>query len=173
MSRSETMKARWSEARNQQQFFNDRFGENRNVKDFWRAENPLTSKAVKYEITFKLDYTSPDSGYEFFIPQESFTVYSLKNGETQSQIQEQVKQNISNIFRGKSVDWVYNKLDVKVLESATIRGIEQEKLKYGEVQWSNLSVNGSYATNIPDVDVGKGKSRSKANHNKYDLNIWL
>lgn len=163
--KSSWVKQRWRTARRQQKLYNSRFGQNVGVKEFYRNDNPLTQSIQKYEVTIELKYVG--DGYEFFIPQETFSVVSFDSPENQRIIEENTKQAVAQIFRGKAIGWVYDRLDV------TARGVEKTDISYDEIDTNRLKLGRSYTGNLPQVDVNKKSKGSKGNKNQYQLDLWL
>ena len=153
-------KARWDRAREMKKLDEQRTGTSEGLREYYKNDNPFTKKVFEYEVTFELKYSG--NNYDFFIPQESFTVrgYGDLNGE--EEIREKVKQGVANNFKGKSTGWIYDNTEVN------IRGVEESKVKYKNIDLNELNNNNVYATNIPNIEVNKNK-----NKNKYPLNIWL
>ena len=172
-NRSEWAKNRWAQARTQQDLYNEKYDGDINKKEFFKTENPLTSKLVKYEVTYSLDYTPENNSYEFFIPQETFTIYALESPESKEDFEERTKQQIASIFKGQSTDWVYNRLQVNAKQSGVVRGIESDKVGYSEPNWGEFKNKDTYTRDIDKVEVGKGSNRIKANKNKYNLDLWF
>lgn len=162
---SNWVRDRWNKAKQKQSFYNENFQDKKSVKEFYKNANPLKDKIHKFVITFELKYYG--QGYEFFIPQESFIVYSLNPIETENYFKENTKQAISKIFRGKSIDWIYNNLDV------TTRGIEKSNINYDEVDINKLRLSNTYNSQLPQINVNKKNKNSSVNNNKYNLDIWL
>ena len=164
MKRNSWIQERWATAREKQKFYNNNFNENRSVKEFFRNDNPLKDRVTKLDVTFQMQITG--EGYEFFIPQETFSVYSFESPETRNSIEENTKQAISNIFRGRGQNIVYSKTDV------VVRGVEKSQIAYNEVDYNRLKNSKSYYDNIPEVNVVKKKGSSQ-NKNQYKLDIWV
>lgn len=156
---------RWDRAREMQKFHKERTGEQLGLREFYKNDNVFTQEVIKYEVTFEMNYKG--SSYEFFIPQESYTIYGYGVGENLNDVEEMNKQAIANQFRGKSKEWIYQNVNVNV------RGVERIQSKYNDININKLQNNNVYAENIPSFEVGKGKSKTGANKNKYALNVWL
>ena len=62
---------------------------------------------------------------------------------------------------------------VKISDPITIRGMEVKKSNYYDTVWNNFGSKDSYVKDVDKVVVGKGRTRSRANTNSYNLNIWL
>ena len=163
--RTSWISQRWSTARQQQDLYNSRFGTDLSAKEFFKNENPLLRSLVKYKVTIEMNYLGED--YRFFLPQETYTIYSFESPESQRVIEENTKQAVSQIFKGKSIDWVYNRLDV------TTRGMERSKIDYNEVNTIKLKSNTAYTEDMPKVEVSKKKGQGKAQVNSYNLDLWL
>lgn len=157
---------RWARAREFQTFHEIQTGEKKSLKEFYKNDNSVTRSIYDYEITFGLEYQG--NNYEFFIPQESMTIQGYGVNNSESEIIENIKSGVSNTFNGNSSIWVHNHLSVE------IRGVERVGTKYNKVDFDRLSQNNVYSDNIPNsFEVGKGRNKSVANKNRYDLNIWL
>lgn len=158
-------KKRWNSARDFQKFHEMKTGEKLPLKDFYKSDNAVTQELFKYEVTFELNYKGDD--YEFFIPQESFTILGYGAVNNQEEIDARVKQGLADNFKGDSRNWVYNNSKVSV------RGVEKVATKYRDINLNNLSNNNVYASEIPSIDVVKTNKSGGKNINKYGLNIWL
>lgn len=156
---------RWQKAREFQSFHELKTGEKLGLKEFYKNDNVVTQNFFTYEVTFGLEYEGKN--YQFFIPQESFTIQGYGMNNSESEIIDRVKEGVSNNFNGKSAVWVGNNTNVE------IRGVEKVSTKYGKVDFNQLTTNNVYADNIPHFEVGKGRTKNSANKNKYSLNIWL
>jgi hypothetical protein len=156
---------RWDRARELQNAYKLKTGKEESLREFYKNDNPFTQSVFKYEVTFEMSISGTD--YEFFIPQESYTIYGYGAQMSIPEIEEMNKRAIASIFRGKAVNTVYNSTKVQV------RGIEKVQAKYSEINVNELVNSNIYTNNLPNVQVGKGKNRGKANFNKYNLNIWL
>jgi len=167
--KSNWVKERWATAREQQKLYNERFGEDISVREFYKRpeNNPLLQRVRKYAVTFEMKYTDPKGRYEFYIPQETFYIYSLeKNGETQTKIENDTKQAIVDIFDNySSKQWIENQLEVRGIEDSST-------LDYTEVDLNKLKTDNAYNTQIPQAKVTKQKGSSK-NVNKYNLKLWV
>lgn len=155
---------RWQKARTLKQEYKKETGKDLSVRDFYKNDNPITSNYVKLEITFSLNYQGED--YNFLIPQEVVEVISKDDPYYKLQAQEMTKTAVSDIFKGRSKDWVYNNLNVEV------RGIESSKPLFNELDLNRVGQSGSYVLNNPIVDIAKRKHKGASNKNSYNLNIW-
>ena len=81
---------RWETAKTLRDYYNKETGKNLGVEEFYKNDNPMMDKVYKYEVTIELDYNNSEKGYSFFIPQETFTFYSL-NPNSSDFFEEQVK----------------------------------------------------------------------------------
>ena len=161
---SNWVKNRWSVAREQRDLYNSQFNSDYGVKEFYKSENVLSKKLMKYEVTLELNFQG--QGYEFSIPQESFTFYSYAGLENESHIKENTKQAVSSIFRGRSQNWIYNNVDVQV------RGMEKKNLKREEININKLKYSNAYSENVPKIKVSKNRRNGSSNVNDYNLNLW-
>lgn len=158
-------KQRWKTARQQKELFKTQFGKDVSVQEFYKNKNPLLNKIKTYNITFEMKHLG--ESYEFFIPQETFTITSFDSPENKATIEENTKQAIAQIFRGKGVSWVYDHLEIKV------RGIENETTKYNKIDVNKLKLSRAYTDNLPQIEVNKKSKGSDDNINKYKLDLWL
>lgn len=156
---------RWNRAREFQKFHEIKTGEKVGLREFYKNDNRVTQSFMSYEVTFGMEYQGEN--YEFFIPQESFIIQSYGVTNSESEIVDRVKEGVSNVFQGKSANFVHDKTEVQV------RGMEQVSTKYKDIDFNQLTSNNVYADNIPKFEVGKGRTKHSANKNKYNLNIWL
>ena len=156
---------RWERAREFQNFHELKTGEKVGLREFYKNNNLVTQNLFSYEVTFGMEYQGEN--YEFFIPQESFTIQTYGINNSENEIIDRVKEGVSNVFSGKSANFVHDKTKVQ------IRGVEQISTKYNSIDINNLNSQNVYANNIPSFEVGKGRTKNSANKNKYNLNIWL
>ena len=152
---------RWAKAREMQDFYNTIYNTNLNKKEFYKNENPLTRKLAKYDVTFGFNKKGKNSkigSYEFYVEQDSFSVYTLNDTETQNTLRENTMAEISNIFRGKSKSGVYNELD-KTDNVKAIRGVEKTNMRYEDINIKEIENNAysqSVTKNIKVVSVRNG-----------------
>ena len=176
MKKGSWIKERWETARKQKAFYKEQFNEDISVKEFFRKpeKNPLFNKVTRYDVTFGFseNFTKNNMfSYNFSIPQDTFIVYSLKKDkEIENTILNRTKEAIALKFRGKSIDWVYNKLDN--YENVSLRGIEVKELEYNELNINRLHNEITYIKDNPKINVIK-KTKSKTNKNSYNLDLWL
>lgn len=159
------IKNRWKKAKLQQSLYNRQNNENVGASEFFKNENILTKKLRKYIVTIKLDNSATD--YEFFIPQESYVVYGFQDMENKEHIVESTKQSVASLFKGNSVGWIYDNVDVE------IRGVEIDKINYDDVKPDRLEYSRAYTDDNPKLEVNKNKYGSKSNKTPLTLNIWL
>ncbi len=158
-------KKRWDKSRKLQKLHEEQTGEKIGLKSFYKNENPFTKEIYKYEVSFEMNYKGDD--YEFFIPQESFTLFGYGAINNEDEIRSKVKDAIGSTFRGDSRAWVSERVEVNP------RGFEKQRVAYDEINVNQLSRNNVYVENVPSFDVGKGKTSGRANKNNYKLDIWL
>lgn len=167
-NRSQWTKNRWKVAGEQQVLYNEKFKSNISKKEFYKTDNPLTQQVVKYKVTFEMK--NKETGYKFFIPQGSYTIYALKGVENIDKIKHTTKGAILDKFIGGQQIYIDKKLDVKV-EEHKIRGLEEEPLKYDEVDYELLKFKNSYTLDRPKLEINKiSKSKNKSIFD-YDLDI--
>lgn len=176
-----TREARWNKAREMQQFYNRQYGTDVSVSAFYKNENPLTDKIIKYEVTFGFAHSGSSKqlggSYEFYLPQETFTIYALNDSEADEVIKENVAGAVSQKFRGGATDWVYSELmqggggdNIKI-----VRGIEKSEMEYKDIDVDRIAIDkNQYSQNVNvnfNVNsVRKGKNNKSPN---YDVSIYL
>lgn len=156
---------RWARAREFQTFHELKTGDKLPLKEFYKNENSVTQSFNTYEVTFGMEYQGEN--YQFFIPQESMTINSYGDVNSENEIIDRVKEGVSNNFKGKSASFVHDKTNVE------IRGVEKVGNKYSDFDFNQFSSKNTYAENVPTFEVGKGRTVNSANKNKYKLNLWL
>jgi len=165
-----TRKERWTRAKELQDFYNSTYNTNYSKRDFYADDNPLTRKLVRYDITYSMNMHGNNrklgGSYEFYIPQDTITVYSLSDVETENHLIETTKGQIADIFRGKSKNQVYNNTDVNI-----VRGIEKGKVKYEDVNVNEIERDINSSSVSKKIDV-YSKRNGSINKNSYEINIW-
>lgn len=175
-----TREQRWNKARELQTFYNKHYNTNVSVSAFYKDENPLTEKLVKYEITFGFNHKGNSKklggSYEFYIPQETFTIYALDDAEADEIIKENVAGAVSQKFRGGATTWVYDELihggggdNIKI-----VRGIEKGDIDYKDIDTDKIAIDkNSYSQNVSvNFEVGSVR-KSKDNKIPYDVSIYI
>lgn len=167
-NRSAWMTKRWATSRTQKEFYKNKFHEDLPTSEFFKTDNKLTQNIIKYKVTFEMSNTEKD--YEFFIPQGSYTIYALRGVEDKNVIEQNTKDQIVDLFKGGAREYVDNRVDVTVKEQ-TIRGIEEEPLKYGEVDYELLKSTNSYTKDTPQVNVKKTRKLKTLFDEDYDIRV--
>lgn len=160
---------RWSRARTLQKSYFDKTGNVEPLKSFYKNDNKFSSNVFKYEVTF--GFNQVEDGYTFGVVQESYTIYSYGASMSTAEIEEQHKKAIAGIFKGRSMSHVYNKLDES--GNVTVRGVENKKAKYSDIDTSKLQYGNTYTENMPSVEVFRKNTNGGKTKNKYNLDIWL
>lgn len=163
---------RWNKARDLRELYIKSTGDDKvGLREFYKSKNLALEQIYKYEVTFELNYSNAEKGYEFFIPQETFVFYST-NADSKEFFEEQVKGSIANVFKGGARSWVYDNLEQKHNTYVT-RGIEKDNtgLDYNEVDAKRLLNNNSYIKDFKSISVNK-KKKAGTNKNNYDLIIF-
>lgn len=163
---------RWKIAGQQQQFYNQNYGTNISKSAFYKDENPLTNKLVRFDVTI---YDLKHSGnskklggsYEFFMPQQTYSIYVLDDGESQAIIEERTKAQISDLFKGGSKSWVYDRLEVEA-----IRGIEKSNVEYKDIDVNSIHTQESSKTIPINIDVESTRGNSTKKY-PYKLDLWI
>lgn len=162
---SEWVKDRWRSAKAYQQEYNEITGSNVSSKEFYKNKNPLSQITKKYIVTIEMSYKK--SGYEFFIPQESFTIYAIDSPENKNYIENNTTEAVASLFRGKAINFVSQHAKV------TARGIEIETANLKDVDFNKLKTNNMYYKNVPKIKVCKKYGDSTPNVNEYNIDLWL
>jgi len=168
IKKSSWTKNRWRVAGEQQAFYKEKFGGDVSKREFFKTDNVLTRQIIKYKVTFEM--TNTETKYEFFIPQGSYTIYALKDIENENQIETSTRNAIIDKFEGGSRKYVSDRVKVTIDEK-TIRGIEDEPLKYGEVDYELLKFKNSYTESTPKMDLKKVKKQRTLFDGSYNLDL--
>ncbi len=167
---SSWVKERWSIARQQREVYLSTFGEAPSVREFYKRpeNNPLLQRVKKYAITYEMEFKNSTENYKFFIPQETFYIYTLEeNLETRNQIENNTKQALADIFETR-------RQKEFILENTEVRGVEREDIEYGVIDLNKLKIDKIYSTEIPKAKVTKAKlsNGKKSSEYKYNLDLW-
>ena len=165
----EFSKKRWRIAREQKKVYREKFGEDLSTREFYKNENPITQKIVKYKLTYHLNYTNDENKYNFTIPQQTLEIYTYGSND-KNEVKEHIKDIISSEFKGKSKTWIKDNLKIDT-EQQSLRGVESEKINSKDlhnIDYKNL-VEQNYFTK-DDINL---KIKKNSNENEYKLNIWF
>jgi hypothetical protein len=163
-------KERWAKAYKLQDFYNSTYNTNYGVKEFWKNDNPLSRRLVRYDVTFDMSMKGRNSDigeYEFFIPQSTYSIQTLSDVENEEHITEATKSATADLFRGKSKGQVYDKTNVKV-----VRGVETGKVNYNDIDVNNIETNIQSSRVQHKIQVISKRGSSK-NSKDYNLDIWV
>jgi len=134
-----------------------------------KSENPVKNVINTYEFTYSLDYNGEN--YSFSIGQETIKISLPANADISNiDIPENIKQQVSSIFKGNSRDWVYRNMNI---ETKQLRGVEEINTE-SNLNYENFNTNDLQIHNTAQVKVNKRNYRGgRGNTNKYNLNIWV
>lgn len=167
-NRSQWAKNRWKIAREQQSLYNEKYKSNTSSREFFKTKNVLTNNIVKYIVTYKMDNKAKD--YEFFFPQGSYTIYSLKGLENENQLETNTKNSILSKFIGGQKKFIDDNVIVEVKEH-TIRGVEEQPIKYDEVDYELLKFKNTYTNDNPKLEIVKTNKEGNKSIFDYDLDV--
>lgn len=132
-----------------------------------KQENPSLALVREFEVTYSLDMSGDN--YTFGISQKTFNVILPVNSLNESSdIENNTKEAISSIFKGKAKTFIYDNLIVDIEP----RGIEKVETSR-EIDYSELYDSGNLIKDLEQFEVNKTTKGSSTNTNKYDLNIWF
>jgi len=167
-NRSQWTKNRWKIAGEQQSLYNEKFNSNKSKREFYKTDNVLTQNIIKYKVTYEMKNTETD--YQFFIPQNSYTIYAIKGIETKDKIEEITRTAILEKFRAGQRSYI-NKRLIITPEERTIRGVENEPLLYDEVDYELLKFKNSYTLDSPKIKLKKTSKNKSIFDYEYNLEL--
>lgn len=173
------IKERWKRAGEYRDYYNKEHNTNLSKKEFFKNDNPLINSISKIKLSYEIkkntinDSKQSKENYSFFAPQETYTIYAVKNPETLNSIETKVSDSIKSLFKGEQINYIEKKLEIRTQE-INFRGSEEEKLKYNEIDINLIRNKDYYIKNNERLKLNlKKKVSGKTKFNQdYDLHIW-
>ena len=162
---------RWKKAGEMQDFYNSTFNTNISKREFYKNDNPLSRRLVRYDVTLDMSMKGRNSEigeYEFYIPQNTYSIYSINDVQTEEHITETTKGATADLFRGKSKGQVYDKTNVKV-----VRGVEKGGVAYNDIDVENIESNVQSSRIQHRIEVISKRGGSVSSKKNYTLDIWV
>ncbi len=170
-----TREQRWEKAGQMQQFYNKHYGTDVSKSAFYKSDNPLTQKVVKYEITYGFNHKGNSKrlggSYEFYLEQQTEVVYALSDVETDEVIKEKIASSVSEKFKGGANNWFYSEL-MSGSNIEVVRVVERNDVEFKEIDTSKIAIShDQYSQNLST----KAKLHSVRNgkDKPYDLDLTI
>lgn len=171
MEKKLTRQERWKKAGEMQDFYNSTFNTNYSKREFYKNDNPLSRRLVRFDVTFDMSMKGKNSDigeYEFYIPQNTYSIYSISDVESEEHITEATKSATADLFRGKSKGQVYDKTNVYV-----VRGVETGKVNYKDIDVKTIESDMHSNRVTKDIQVISKRGGSVSSKKNYRLDIWV
>lgn len=170
MSRSESLKLRHQRARQEFDFFKDRYNEDVKYSDFLKEDSPLKSKIIVYDVSYQVSYRG--SAESLLITPTTFRVIGFKGQETeiQKRTMNMVLDSKGRVSKNNLSPNTLNMLDNELRNGIQVlpRGMEESTARVNKEDVEKLYSSGFV---VRDLDTTIKIKNSKGREGKMDLDI--
>ena len=164
-NRSEFMRSRHALAREQRDFYFDKFGESREYSDFLGRETPLTNKIVTYEVSYQLTYRGEFD--DLILTPQTFKVIALEGSDadiynkSMNMFLDSKGETSKNHFASGTLNMIKKNIDIqtKILP----RGVEESQRRPDSNELRQFINKGFVVSGIDKIKYTNSKGSKGVN----------